>query len=90
MTDFASIRFHNEEEIIAASGDPDPDAAYMRLIHAEKTRLQLEYVRTRNLIVDVHLIRDTLVTLVRTRTAASDGASRNPESRRAATVEARP
>ena len=67
ITDWASIRFHNEGEIIAASGDPDPDQAYLRLIHPEKTRLQLEYVRQRSFLVDLRILADTLATLVRTR-----------------------
>jgi lipopolysaccharide/colanic/teichoic acid biosynthesis glycosyltransferase len=76
ITDWASIRFHNEGEIIAASGDPDPDRAYLRLIHPEKTRLQLEYVRRRGFLVDLRIIADTLATLVQTRLpAAAHGAS---------------
>jgi lipopolysaccharide/colanic/teichoic acid biosynthesis glycosyltransferase len=67
ITDWASIRFHNEGEIIAASGEPDPDEAYLRLIHPEKTRLQLEYVRRRSLLVDLRILAQTLATLVRTR-----------------------
>ena len=69
ITDWASIRFHNEGEIIAASGMSDPDAAYLELIHPEKTRLQLQYVRERSLFVDFRILLDTLNTLVRTRTA---------------------
>jgi lipopolysaccharide/colanic/teichoic acid biosynthesis glycosyltransferase len=70
ITDWASIRFHNEGEIIAASGDPDPDQAYLRLIHPEKTRLQLEYVRRRSFLIDLGIIAKTLSTLVRTRASA--------------------
>jgi lipopolysaccharide/colanic/teichoic acid biosynthesis glycosyltransferase len=70
ITDWASIRFHNEGEIIAASGDPDPDRAYLRLIHPEKTRLQLEYVRRRSFLLDLRIIADTLSTLVRTRASS--------------------
>lgn len=43
ITDWASLRFHNEGEILA--GHADPDAAYAELIRPEKMRLGLEYVR---------------------------------------------
>jgi len=71
ITDWASIRFHNEGEIIAASGLADPDEAYMRLIHPEKTRLQLRYVDERSFLVDVGILVETLSTLVRTRATRS-------------------
>jgi lipopolysaccharide/colanic/teichoic acid biosynthesis glycosyltransferase len=67
ITDWASIRFHNEGEIVAASGIADPDEAYFRLIHPEKMRLQLEYVRTRNLGADLKILIHTAATLLRTR-----------------------
>ncbi|HET9949598.1 MAG TPA: sugar transferase, partial [Longimicrobiales bacterium] len=41
ITDHASLRFSNEEEIL--QGAADPDAAYFELIAPEKTRLGLEY-----------------------------------------------
>ena len=43
ITDWASLRFHNEGEILA--GHADPDKAYTELIRPEKMRLGLEYVR---------------------------------------------
>ena len=43
ITDWASLRFHNEGEILA--GHSDPDRAYAELIRPEKMRLGLEYVR---------------------------------------------
>jgi lipopolysaccharide/colanic/teichoic acid biosynthesis glycosyltransferase len=67
ITDWASIRFHNEPEIIAASGIADADEAYAKLIRPEKLRLQLEYVRQSGLWVDVRILAATLTTLVRTR-----------------------
>jgi len=70
ITDWASMRFHNEEEIIAQSGIADADEAYMQVIHPEKTRLQLEYVRSRSVLVDLEIIFATLGTLIRTRTSA--------------------
>ncbi len=43
ITDWSSLRFSNEGEILA--GHSDPDRAYVELIRPEKIRLGLEYVR---------------------------------------------
>lgn len=67
ITDWSSIKFHNEGEIIAASGIEDADEAYARLIRPEKLRLQMKYVRERTLWVDLKIILDTILTLFMTR-----------------------
>ena len=67
ITDWASIRFHNEGEIIEASGIEDADEAYARLIRPEKLRLQLKYVREHNLWIDIKIIFATLLTILSTR-----------------------
>ena len=69
ITDWSSIKFHNEGEILAASGIPDADEAYAKLIRPEKLRLQIKYVRERTLWLDLKIIFDTIFTLFRTRTA---------------------
>ena len=69
ITDWSSIKFHNEGEIIAASGIADADEAYARLIRPEKLRLQMKYVREHTLWLDLKIIFDTIFTLFRTRTA---------------------
>jgi lipopolysaccharide/colanic/teichoic acid biosynthesis glycosyltransferase len=58
ITDWASIKFHNEGRILRSSTDPDGD--YLRLIEPEKTRLGLEYVRRRSLSTDVRIILQTV------------------------------
>lgn len=58
ITDWASIKFHNEGRILRSSRDPDGD--YLRLIEPEKTRLGLEYVRRRSLSTDVRIILQTV------------------------------
>jgi len=58
MTDWASIKFHNEGAILLSSTDPDGD--YLRIIEPEKTRLGLEYVRRRSLGTDVRIILQTV------------------------------
>jgi lipopolysaccharide/colanic/teichoic acid biosynthesis glycosyltransferase len=60
ITDFASIKFHNEGEIIENSGIIDADEAYMKLIRPEKLRLQMKYVEEQNMFLDVKLILQTI------------------------------
>lgn len=57
ITDWASLRFPNEGEIL--KGHPDPDQAYIDLIRPEKIRLGLEYVRRRSLGVDLSILFQT-------------------------------
>jgi lipopolysaccharide/colanic/teichoic acid biosynthesis glycosyltransferase len=54
ITDYASIRFRNEGEIL--KGAADPHQAYRELIQPEKIRLGLEYVDNRSLATDVKII----------------------------------
>lgn len=58
MTDWASIRFRNEGEIL--KGAVDPEQAYMEKIRPEKIRLGLEYVRSRSLTTDLRIIFETV------------------------------
>jgi len=67
ITDWSSIKFHNEAEIIEASGIPDADEAYEKLIRPEKLRLQLKYIKERNLWVDIKIVISTVLTLFSTR-----------------------
>lgn len=67
ITDWASIRFHNEGEIIANSGMADPEEAYLRLIRPEKLRLQLKYVNEQSFFMDLKILVLTLIQLARTR-----------------------
>jgi lipopolysaccharide/colanic/teichoic acid biosynthesis glycosyltransferase len=63
ITDYASVRFPNEGEILKGSLDPDRD--YMEKIHPEKMRLSLEYVRNRSLLTDLKVIAQTAVAIAR-------------------------
>lgn len=62
ITDYASIRFKNEPEIL--KGCADPDKAYLEIIAPEKIRLGLEYVRNRSLWADVCIIFATFKALI--------------------------
>ena len=68
ITDWASIKFNNEADIISQSGIADADEAYLLLIRPEKLRLQLEYVRDHSLWTDLKIMAATLETLLYTRT----------------------
>jgi lipopolysaccharide/colanic/teichoic acid biosynthesis glycosyltransferase len=61
ITDFASLRFRNEGEILRGSLDPDRD--YLEKIAPHKIRLGLYYVRHYSFAVDVKIIAATLLSL---------------------------
>ncbi len=58
ITDWASL--WNSDEGAVLAGSPDPERTYLERIRPEKVRLQLEYVRRRNLWVDVTIIVQTV------------------------------
>ena len=61
MTDYASVMFPNEGEILMGSTSPDKD--YLEKIAPEKTRLQLEYVKNHSLWVDFKILIRTFRTM---------------------------
>jgi lipopolysaccharide/colanic/teichoic acid biosynthesis glycosyltransferase len=63
ITDYASLRFPNEGEILKGSLDPDRD--YMEKIHPEKMRLSLEYIKTRSFSADIAIILKTIAAILR-------------------------
>jgi lipopolysaccharide/colanic/teichoic acid biosynthesis glycosyltransferase len=62
ITDYASIKFNNEGDVLRGSTDPDKD--YMEKIAPEKIRLGLEYVKAHSLWVDLRIILATLWSLL--------------------------
>jgi len=66
ITDFASLTFHNEGEIL--KGSKDPHQAYREKIRPEKLKLALKYVEKQSFWVDLKIIFETIKTLVKTRT----------------------
>ena len=78
ITDYASIKFRNEGEILKGSKDPDGD--YLRKIAPEKIRLGLKYVDDHSLLTDISIIFSTLKTLVFN---TKDGANLNDEKNHA-------
>jgi len=61
ITDFASLRFRNEAEILRGSTDPDRD--YLEKIAPHKIRLGLYYVRHYSFFVDAKILAATLLSL---------------------------
>jgi len=61
ITDFASIVFSDEGEILKDSVDPDLD--YNQLIRPWKSRLGLLYIDKRNLLMDIRLILFTAIAI---------------------------
>ena len=62
ITDFASIVFSDEAEILKGSSDPDKD--YNRLIRPLKSELGIFYIETANFLVDLFLCFTTVVAIV--------------------------
>jgi len=58
ITDYASIRFRNEGEVLRGSSDPDKQ--YWEKIHPHKMRLSLEYVHKQSLWLDLEIVAKTL------------------------------
>jgi lipopolysaccharide/colanic/teichoic acid biosynthesis glycosyltransferase len=65
ITDWASMKFHNEGEIL--KGSADPHRTYQEEIRPEKLRLGLKYVHDRSLWVDLQILFGTLSLLLKTR-----------------------
>lgn len=65
MVDYATTKFHDEEEILR--GSADPHQAYREKIRPEKIRLGLEYVRTRSFCGDIKILVQFIATLFETR-----------------------
>ena len=63
ITDYASIKFSNEEEIL--KGSDDPDKTYMEIIHPGKTRLNLDYIKNRSFFNDFKIIFQTLKVILK-------------------------
>ena len=71
ITDWSSIKFQNEGEIIASSGYTDADEAYFELIRPQKLWLQLKYLRERSLMVDINILWRTVAMMLRKTRATS-------------------
>src|SRR5271168_3364645 len=75
ITDYASIKFSNEAEILR--GSRDPDRAYLELIAPEKTRLARLYADNQSLATDLHILWLTLLNLIGVRRAEDQSVIEN-------------
>lgn len=66
MTDWASIKFKNEGEIL--KGAADPHKAYLEKIRPEKMRLGLEYIHKRSFLIDLRILFETVTKILKIRT----------------------
>lgn len=69
LTDFSSIVFSDEGDIL--KDQPDPDIAYNQLIRPGKSQLGLFYIDHRNLLLDVRLCLITVQAIVSRQNALS-------------------
>jgi len=63
ITDFASLKYSNENEILAQF--EDAEKAYIERIMPDKLQLNLKYIETNNLIVDIKIIMQTLLKIIK-------------------------
>lgn len=62
ITSLASIRYRNENELLAKA--ENPDKVYTEIIMPDKLKIDLEYVQNANLLSDIKLIFSTLFEVV--------------------------
>lgn len=62
ITDFSSIVFSDEGDIL--KDQSDPDIAYNQLIRPWKSRLGIFYIENRNILIDIRLIYLTVIAVL--------------------------
>lgn len=62
LTDYASIRYVNENELLATS--PDPEKTYIEEIMPDKLKLNLKYIDEQSVGTDLRIILMTLKAIV--------------------------
>lgn len=63
ITDWASIRYVNESELLARSSEPEK--TYINEIMPAKLAINLEYVKQNNLLIDIKIILYTFKAILR-------------------------
>ncbi|MFN7846987.1 MAG: sugar transferase [Bacteroidota bacterium] len=63
ITDWASIRYVNESELLARSSEPEK--TYINEIMPAKLAINLEYVKQNNLLIDIKIILHTFRAILR-------------------------
>lgn len=63
ITSLASLRYRNENELLAQA--EDPDRCYVEKVMPDKLAIDLEYVPKANLLTDIRLIFATIASIVK-------------------------
>ena len=63
ITDYASIKFRNENDLLSASDDPEK--LYIDEIMPEKLTLNLKYINDNNVFKDIKIIFDTFYAIIK-------------------------
>jgi lipopolysaccharide/colanic/teichoic acid biosynthesis glycosyltransferase len=59
ITDLASIRYRDENDLLGEA--EDPDTFYINTIMPDKLALNLEYINNNNIFVDIYIILKTII-----------------------------
>ena len=63
ITDYASIEYSNENEILAKS--KDPEKTYIEEIMPDKLEINIEYIKNQSFINDIKIILKTIGKIIR-------------------------
>ena len=63
ITDYASIAYRNENDLLA--GAPNPDTMYIEQIMPDKIELNMKYLREISPLADIRLILKTIVAVIK-------------------------
>ena len=62
LTDYASLKYINESEILASYSDPEK--AYIDKIMPEKLALNLQYIKQQSFLTDIKILAKTVVGII--------------------------
>jgi len=63
LTDYASLAYINENEVLAAA--TNPEQTYIHTVMPEKLQLNLKYIEKQSFMEDIRLIFKTLISIIR-------------------------
>lgn len=63
ITDYASIKFRNENDLLSETDDPEK--LYIDVIMPEKLKLNMEYIQDNSVNKDIKIIFDTIYTIIK-------------------------
>lgn len=63
ITDYASIKYRNENDLLAAS--ENPEKLYIEVIMPHKLRLNLQYINDNNIFKDIQIIISTFHSIIK-------------------------